>query len=234
MLKDPQMKDMIRAQQKMMVDQMYGDLSNTLTLSAVDGDTLKKLLLDRQMALMDAGLAAMDGSGSDPKQTAQDTKALKDQYDKQIQDLLGPQDYAAFQQYDQTAGERTLVNLFKQSLSANDALTDQQQNDLITAMHDNRKTLPASSLLNNNANDPSKLTDENLTDAQKQMELLNQQDAERAGAILTPAQLEQFTKFQKQMSAMQEAGLKMAVQMFGQKDSSAVAPPATIILSPTP
>jgi RNA polymerase sigma factor (sigma-70 family) len=234
MLKDPQMKDMIRAQQKMMVDQMYGGLSKTLTLSPADGDALKKLLLDRQMALMDAGLAAMDGSGADPKQTAEDTKALKAQYDKQIQDLLSPQDYAAFQQYDQTAGERTMVNLFKQWLAPTDVLTDQQQNDLIAAMHDNRKALPASSLLNGNSNDPSKLTDENLTDAQKQMEQLNQQDAERAGAILTPTQLEQFTKFQQQMSAMQQAGLKMAVQMFGQKTSPAVAPPATIPSSPTP
>jgi glucose/arabinose dehydrogenase len=61
MLKNPQMKEMIRAQQKMMVDQMYGNLYKELGLSPTDEEALKKRLEDRQVALMDAGLAAMGG-----------------------------------------------------------------------------------------------------------------------------------------------------------------------------
>jgi hypothetical protein len=221
MFKDPQMKDMIHAQQKMMVDQMYGDLFKTLALSSTDEDALKKLLLDRQVALTDAGLAAMGGSGSDTNQAAEDPKALKAQYDKQIQDFLGPQGYELFQQYDQTVAERVQVNLFKQSLSADTALTDQQENDLIAAMYENRKALPASSQLNSQTRDPSQLTEDSIAQALKVQEQLQQKNAESATAILTPAQLEQFTKFQQQMSAMSAASMKMATQMFGQKNSSA-------------
>jgi hypothetical protein len=225
MLKDPQMKEMIRAQQKMMVGQMYGSLYKELGLSPTDEEALKKLLEDRQMALMDAGLAAMGGSAADSKQAAEDAKALKTQYEKQIEDLLGPQAYSVFQQYDQTVAERTQVNLFKQSLSADNALTEQQENNLVAAMYQARKTLPENSLLNGQSRDPSQLTEDGIAQALKLQEQLQKQYADSAASILTPAQLDQFTKFQQQMSAMQAAGMKMAAQMFGQnKPNTSPAP----------
>ena len=226
MFKDPQMKEMIRAQQKMMVGQMYGSLYKELGLSPTDEEALKKLLEDRQMALMDVGLAAMGESGTDSKQTTEDTKTLKAQYDKQIEDLLGPQAYSAFQQYDQTVAERVQVNLFKQSLSADNALTDQQENERVEAMYQARKALPESSLLNGQTRDPSQLTEDGIAQALKVQEQLQKQYADSAASILTPAQLDQFTKFQQQMSAMQAASMKMASQMFGQKNPSPAPAPA--------
>jgi hypothetical protein len=223
--KDPQMKEMMRAQQKMMVGQMYGSLYKQLGLSPTDEEALKKLLEDRQMAVMDAGLAVMGGSGTDSKQTAEDAKTLKTQFDKQIEDLLGPQAYSAFQQYDQTVTERTEVNLFKQSLSADNALTDQQENDLVDAMYQARKTLPESSLLNSQTRDPSQLTEDGIAQALKVQEQLQKQYADSAALILTPAQLDQFTKFQQQMTAMSAASIKMAAQMFGQKNSNPAPAP---------
>ncbi|MGA2138788.1 MAG: hypothetical protein ABSH14_08010 [Verrucomicrobiia bacterium] len=78
--------------------------------------------------------------------------------------------------------------------------------------------------MNNQNPDPSQLTEERVAELEKQMEQLQQRYADRAAAILTPAQLEQFTTWQKQWSSMQAAGLKMAAQMFGNKGAS--APPA--------
>jgi hypothetical protein len=231
MFKDPQMKEMMRVQQKMMLDQMYGGFYKNLALSSTDEDALKKLLLDRQMALVDAGFAAMDGSGSDTNQAAADSKAVRASYDKQIQDFLGPQGYDLFQQYDQTVAERTEINLFKQSLTADTALTDQQESDLIAAMYANRKALPDSSLLSGQTRDPSQLTEDRMAQALKDQEQLQKQNADSATAILSPAQLEQFTKFQQQMSAMQAAGMKMAAQMFGNKGTPQ-APAANPSLTP--
>jgi hypothetical protein len=51
MKKSPQMKEMIRAQQKVSIDGMYGSLSKYLNLSTNDLGALKELLLQRQMAL---------------------------------------------------------------------------------------------------------------------------------------------------------------------------------------
>jgi hypothetical protein len=217
MMKNPQMKEMVRAQQKMMIDQMYGSLSKYLNLSPDQLDALKNLLSDRQMAMTDSGLAMMGGSDADRKQAMEDTKAIKADYDQKIKDLLGPQDYQTFQDYEKTAGERVQLQMFKGSLPTDAALTDQQENDLLNAMYEARKAVPASSLLNNKSSDPSQFSEESIAQAMKQMEQLQQAYADRAKGILTPTQYEQFTTWQQQLSAMQAASMKMAAQMFGNK-----------------
>ncbi len=227
MMKNPQMKEMIRSQQKISIDGMYGSLSKYLNLSTNDMDSLKELLLQRQMALMDAGMSMMSGSGADPKQAAADAQALRADYDKKIQDLLGPQDYPVFQDYEKSAADRMSVQMFKSSLPADSTLTDQQEESLITAMAEERKAVPATSALNNQTPDPSKFTDEGIADTLKQMDALQQRDAERAATILTPTQLDQFTKFQQQMNSMAAAGMKMAGQMFGNKGTAPAPVAAT-------
>ena len=231
MMKDPQMKEMIRAQQKMVLDQMYGPMLKNLNRPENEVDALKELLLQRQMALVEAGRSAMSASETERNASVEATKTLKEDYDKRIKDLLGPQDYEVFQQYELTAPERMQLQMFKGSLPADAALTDQQESDLLAAMYEERKAVPPSSLMNNKAPDPSQLTEENIAEALKQMEQLQKRYAERAAAILTPAQLEQFTKWQQQLSAMQAAGLKMASQMFGNK---AAHPPPAVNQGQTP
>jgi len=122
---------------------MYGSLSKYLNLSTNDMDSLKELLLQRQMALMDAGMSMMSGSGADPKQAAADAQALRADYDKKIQDLLGPQDYPVFQDYEKSAADRMSVQMFKSALPADATLTDQQEESLIAAMAEERKAMPA-------------------------------------------------------------------------------------------
>jgi hypothetical protein len=229
MMKNPQMKEMVRAQQKVMLDRQYGSLSKYLNLPAERLDALRELLSDRQMALVDAGMSMMSGSELERKQAIEETKAIKSDYDKKIQEQLGSQDYPVFQDYEKTVNERMSVQMLKDALPAADALSDQQEDNLIAAMYQERKDMPASSLMNNQNPDPSQMTEERIAELEKQMEQLRQKYAERAAGILTPAQLEQFTKWQKQWNAMQMAGLKMSAQMFGNKPSAPA--PAR---SPTP
>ena len=226
MMKNPQMKEMVRSQQKMMLERQFGSLFKYLsTRPQAQLDALKQLLEDRQMALVDSGVAMMGGSTEERKKAMEEVKTVKAEYDKKIEDLLGAQDYEVFKQYEATAGERMQVQMFKDALPADATLSDQQENDLILAMADERKALPASSLLNKGQNsDPSQITEESVAAALKQLEQLQKRYADRAAAILTPAQLEQFAKFQQQWSAMSVAGLKMAAQMFGNKTAAPPAP----------
>ena len=59
------------------------------------------------------------------------------------------------------------------------------------------------------------LTDENLDKQFQWQSDLNQRVAERAGQVLTPAQLKEFTDFQTQQANLQKASMKMAREMFG-------------------
>jgi len=231
MMKDPQMKDMIRAQQKMALNKTYGALFKYLNLPADKLDALKDLILDHEMATMNAGMAMMTGSGSESerKQATEDLMKLQSDYDKKIQDLLGAQNYQAFKDYEATAVERMDVQDFEGTLSGETALTDQQEQDLIVAMHGALNALRDSALLNrqNQTLDQtlaSHFSEEGIAEQIKQMEQLQQAYVNRAAAILTPAQLEQFTQWEQQQSATQAAQMKMAAQMF--RNKSAPQPPA--------
>ena len=125
-----------------------------------------------------------------------------DLLDQKIQDLLGPADYQTFKQYEQSLGERMQVQMFKAALPGELALTDQQESELIAVMTEERTALPATALLNTKTPDPAQLTEQNIAEALKQLEQLQSRYADRAAGILTPAQLEQFTKWQQQWDAL--------------------------------
>jgi len=168
MMKDPGMKEMVRAQQKVALDRQYGSLSKYLNLPPERLDALKELLSDRQMALVDSAMVMMSGGpDSDRKQAVEDSKAIKADYDKKIQDLLGAQDYSVFQDYEKTMNERMSVEMFLNTLPATDTLTDAQQDKLIAAMYQERQAMPLSSMMNNQNQDPSQLTDERIADIEK-------------------------------------------------------------------
>jgi leucyl-tRNA synthetase len=89
-------------------------------------------------------------------------------------------------------------------------------------MYQARLAMPSSSLVIQS--DPSQLTDENIAEAMKQMEQLQQVYADGAKGILTPTQYEEFIKWQRQMISLQAVTLIMSQQRFGNK--GAAQPPA--------
>jgi hypothetical protein len=224
MMKDPQMKEVMRIQHKMALDKMYGALFKQFGWPESDIEKLKELLLDRHMALMDTGMSMMSGSATERKQAAEQSKTINAEHDKKIQEFLGQQAYDMFKEYETTIGERVQLQMFKETLPADAALTDQQEADLIAAMYEARKAMSASPLLNDRELDPTQLTEELVAETMKQMEEMQKRYADRAATILSPAQFQQFTKWQQQMSAMQTMGLKMAAKMFKQKTSEPISP----------
>lgn len=218
MTKDPAFKDMMRSQQKMVVDMMYAGLSKQLNLAPEDADGLKQLLVERQMALAEGGMALMSGemSAADRLQKGKELQEVKAGYDKKIEEFLGAENYATFQQHEDTQGERMQVNLFKQSLPAADALGEEQEAELIAALHQARKELPDANVIDPNQTDPSKFTADGIAEMQKVLERLQDKYVETAAGVLSATQLEQFKKTMEQQRAMQEMGLKMAAKMFAE------------------
>jgi hypothetical protein len=226
MMKNPYMKETIKAQQKMVVDLMYGSLPKYLNLTAEQKDQLHELVIERQQYMAEAGIAMMSGSPAERKKATDQMMEAKTGYDQVIQDMLGPQNNEVFKQYEASMPEHSTVGMFKSSLTGADVLSDQQEFDLITALYQERKNMPTDSLPNkgDQSSDPSQQTEEQITKTLGQLEQLQQRNLLRAEAILNPSQLEQFKQYQKQMADMQAMGLKMAAQMFGQPKAGGAAP----------
>ena len=220
MMKNPGMKDMIRAQQKGQQDMMYGSLFKCLQLPEAELENFKGVLLDKQMALVDSSMDMMSGSATpeEKKAAAEKIKETTDAYDAKIKELLGDDNYAVYKSFEDTQAERMQVTLFKGSLSGVDQLSDEQEDNLIRAMHDERgnfkSTVPGFG--DKQSADPSQFTPERITQLLEENAKLQEQYVAKAAAILTPSQLEQFKANQKQQQAMQEMGMRMAAKMFGQ------------------
>jgi hypothetical protein len=227
LFKDPKMRDMIKAQQKAfmgpMIDKQYAALFQQLNLSPDQAATLKDLLEKKMLAGTDAGMSLMDGSldASQRADLAKQIKSQTDDYDAEIKQFLGDDNYSAFQSYEKTLPDRTNVSQFNDQLSGATTLTSDQQAQLIQAMSEERNNFKWTTDYNNqnppNGDYSSMFTDDKLNQFTQEKEQLDQQILARVKQILTPEQLTSFEQFQTTQRQLQLAGMKMAAQMFAPK-----------------
>lgn len=222
MMKDPAMKDLMRAQQKVMMSSMYGGLAKELNLAPEQNDKLMALLLDQQMKNVDRAqtLFAKDGdTGATNLWTAIGDE--QKQSEESIKALLGEEQFAQYQDYTKTLGERMQINMFQQQMEGGQsALQDEQLKQLMAVIREERDNNPPamSSDLKPDAANFEKIFSGDLLEKQMQWQKeQNQRVLERAGQILTPEQLKAYGDFQNQQLNMQKLGMKMAREMFGNK-----------------
>jgi len=220
MMKDPAMKDMMRAQQKL----MYGGLAKDLNLTPDQDKKLTELLLDQQMQAVDhaPSLFSKDGETSATNLLTAFADQQK-QSEENIKGLLGEEKFGQYQDYQKTLAERMQINLFKQQLEDGESpLRDEQVKQLMSAIREERDRNPPaiSPDLKPDANFEKMLSGDVMEKQMQWQEEMNQRVLERAGQILTPEQLKAYSDFQKQQLAMQRLGAKMAREMFGSKDEA--------------
>ncbi|MGZ8939012.1 MAG: hypothetical protein ACXW32_07365 [Limisphaerales bacterium] len=215
MLKDPEMRKAMEQQQRMGMDMIYGSLVKQLQLSPEQEKKFKDMLLAQQMDNLSQAGAMFEGDASDRAKVAQDLAAKRTENEEQIKELLGEEKFAEYQDYNQTMGERMMLDQFARSTE----ISPEQNNQLLAIMREEKKNVQIN--VGNQVPDPTQdwqavLGSEEAT--QKlfaQQEEVNQRVLERAGQVLTPEQLEKFAPVLKSQIEMQKAGLNMARQMFG-------------------
>ena len=228
MMKSPGMKDIMRAQQKGQMDLSHASLFKYLQLPEADLETFKNIMMDKKMTLMDISLEMLDNNATpeEKKAAAERLKKTTDDYDARIKELLGDDNFAVYKSFEETQPERMQVTLLKGSLRSDDQLTEEQEDSLIRAMHDQRTNFHYSVAGFNDKDkmpDASMFTPDRMAKLLEESAKLQEQYAAAAAGILTPNQLEQFKASQKQQQAMQEMGIKMAAKMFGQQSKEKAA-----------
>ena len=226
MLNDPKMKEMIKSQQKAalgpILDKQYGALFQQLNMTPEQSAQLKSLLMNKMLAGSDAGMAMLDDSVDAAKRAelAKQMKSDMDEYDAQIKQFLGDA-YPTYQNYEKTVPDRTVVSQFSDQLSGDNALTPDQQAQLIQAMTDARTgfkfTTDYSTQSPPNGDYASMFSADKVDQFTKEKEQFDQQFLAQAQKFLTPAQAAQFEQFQSSQRQLQIMGMKMAAQMFAPK-----------------
>jgi hypothetical protein len=232
MMRDPETRQFIQDQQRQMMDQLYAPLIKQLGLSSEESNRFKELLADQALKAADRASALFGNGGSNRTDVlataAADTKAQEEQ----VKSLLGEARYAQYKEYQQTAGDRMQLNLFKQQSGGEAALTEQQTEQLLGLIKDERQTLASAGQpvpgTVGAGQDPSNLKSMISADQTEQMlanqEGINLRVFERAKAVLSPEQLQSFGKFQTNQLQMMRMGMTMARKLLGPDGSAAPAP----------
>jgi len=212
----PEMKDMLRTQQKMMLDQQYGELFISLNLSQEVKTALKELLAEKMTTGMEVGMKVMEGemSAGEYQQQAQEIALQLQETENRIRDLLGEDDYLYYEQFEDTQMERMQVDMLRQNLPPDRLPTWEQENELILAMHEERTAfvfdVPD---LEQPAMGVSGMNEDQIQNHLDEMDRLHEQYIVRAASILDEGALEAFSDSLQQWLTMQEMSLRMATKL---------------------
>lgn len=236
MLKDPAMKEMMRSQQKVMVQKMYGPLLKDLNLAPEEKDRFMALVLDHQLAAVDQAGTLFGGGDKDKTEVAATLKDKEKEMEANLKALLGDDKFAQYTDYKGTMGDRLQLDQLKQQLDGSGTpLQDDQLKSLLGIMKEERDKVPPvvdNKAANGAADFAKMLTDDSIEKQFQWQQDLNRRVLERAGQVLSPQQLKEYTDFQSQQLNMQKAGMKMAREMFG-SGSKTPSPDANPTAAPT-
>jgi hypothetical protein len=233
MMEDPDTRKMIRAQQRMMMDQMYAPLVKKMDLTPEEATQFKDLLADNTMKAAEKASSMFGGLGStNSADTFKAMTAEQKTFDEQIKAFLGDDRYAQYKDYQETVGERTLLNQFKQQAGSDYNLNDQQTEALLTFMKEEQKSVAATTglPLGQPDKDPAKfqtlLSDGKVDELLQAQETVGQRVYERARTILSSDQLDTLGKYQTNRMQMMRMGMTMMRKMFTPDTPAAGAAPA--------
>jgi hypothetical protein len=223
MMKDPAMKEMIKAQQKAtigsVIDKQYAEFFQQMNLTPEQSATMKELLEKKMLAGSDAGMSMMDGSldAAQRAELSKQVKSAKDDADAQIKQFLGDENYKTFQDYEKTSPYRTAVGQFSDQLAGSATpLSEDQQAQLIQAMSDEQSGFKFTTNFGNK-NPANGDYAARINQYAMEKEKLDQRVLARAQQVLTREQVEAFQKYQTTQRTLQMAGMKMGAKMLTPK-----------------
>ncbi len=223
MTKDPEMRKAMAQQQRMGLNMIYSSLFKQLQIPPDQEQKLKDMLLEQQMANMSQAGALLD-TGGNRAEAMQKLGDDQKQRQDQIKQLIGDEKYAQFQDYNQTVGERMMLD----QMGGDVALSPEQKDQLLGIVLEEKKNSQI-----NNSGDPTTSSKDfqNVIGSPEAMDKLlaqqkqvNERVLERSGTILTPDQIRKLEPILNSQLEMQAAGAKMARQMFSQPGGPAQVP----------
>lgn len=206
MLKDPAMMKFMRDQLAAALKKQYDPLLKQLNLTPEQSDSFYQILLDSRMANMGRGEAMFSGSKEDAAKALADSKQ---ELETSLQNLLGSDGYAQYEQYQTVYAARTQMDQMKSDF-ADSPLTDDQQQQLLQAIETAQKTAvtPNAGL---SVTDTASAMEENL----QQQAAVNQQVLQQASNFLSSAQLQILATSQSNRINLEKGGFELAQKMFG-------------------
>lgn len=220
MMRDPAMRDMLRAQTGAQLELQYRDLFDMLGLDDGKREKVLGLLKDRLSAQMDLGFKMPDKSLTDEQRQAAAAGLEKTTADltDQLKEALGDE-YGKFERFEKSAPEREQLKLLNSMLKDKGLTLDEAtETKLMDAMFNEREAFKFEMDLSGPAKlAPDAISRENMDRYLAQNAELQQKIQQRAKEILSAEQHEQFVKSQENQQQMMQLGVEMMRKMSGEE-----------------
>src|SRR5262249_21307231 len=135
--------------------------------------------------------------------------------EQQMKEVLGDEKFAQLQDYNQTVGERMMLEQFGRDVE----VTPEQKEQLLGIVLEEKKNMQinlGAEALNANKDPQSVISSPELMEKMlTQQKQVNERVLERASTVLTADQVRKLGPLLDSQIEMQRAGAKMAQQMFG-------------------
>ncbi len=222
MMENPTMNKVMEASQRGAIGALYTDLIAYLNLNEEETKYFMDLLMYRQMKQVDMAMKMMGGQLSDEEKQAltDEIKQAQDTVKDEMEKFLNnAEDFAEFEYYEKTIGERMMLSQMDKDLSGSGAeLSDTTYRELLGLMHDERENFDFTSDLNDQENadlSPERFSKDNVQNFANDLQQLNENIFQKAQGLLTPEQYDAFVSSLKAFTDMQLSQMEMAAQMFG-------------------
>ena len=220
MMDTPEMQETIRMQiENALINPVFGEFIKNLGMDEMDTETFRGLLSHRFMIGASAGMKMMNSDKDQREELRQQIKQEEGTVDSMIEEMLSEEKYKEYEQYKNSLPERMALNQFNQQLGmSGSSLTPEQNQQLVTVMHDARiEAQKDENYFNAENSDFGDFNDENMLKYQNQQQAINNKTLEQSKKILDDKQLEKFELYMINLQRQQEMQLKMAQKMFGNK-----------------
>src|ERR1043166_848615 len=229
MMENPDMKKMIREQQKAALKMIYGDLFKDLNLTDEEKTKLSDILTDKQMKAMEKGSEFLkDSDNVDKEAMGKEFAAQQKATDAEIKGLLGDDRFKQFEDYNKNIGNKMAVNQFKGQLAdGKNALVDEQSKQLMQVMREESEAVSAKEGIGAEGQAKAMqdwknlVSDDEMNKLFGRQEEINQRVLARVPTFMNQEQVDAFAAFQTNQIALQKMSLQMARQMMGAKPKGA-------------
>lgn len=188
------------------LERLYGPLVKQINLASEPSRRFYEVILDDKMKrqaqmtnlLRDEDFGRMARANAD----------IQKETDESLQALLGVTNFAHYQEYQTSIGDRGFLEMMKGDF-AKSPLTEEQQQQLLKAMESGRKA--AGSGVAFSIADSNDVMNEKLG----RQEIIDQHVLQQAAGFLSPAQLQVLGSAQARMMTGRKNGYAKAREMFG-------------------
>ncbi|MBI1195921.1 MAG: sigma-70 family RNA polymerase sigma factor [Gammaproteobacteria bacterium] len=199
---NPEMVKMIRDQQKMALGMVYKGLATKANLSPDLTENLNNLLADHVMTNINY-LTTMLRDGKSMAEMDQVFSAQETELKKEVKQLLGPEDFQKYEDYTRNLASYLTSEQFKGMLTGDKEAKEAQTKQMYQLMQEETDRALAAAGLPKDYQTVPTLNFRNIASeefADKNLNLLDSiyaNVANRAGAFLSPEELEKFAEFRK-------------------------------------